>query len=340
MTHAIGLPLLQPHRLLTLATTPAPPSPATDLPTDPAAVQDSVGPSVPTAAPPPTPGSEPPPLQPGEVSAQERPSNPQPDKVVFLPTETTTITRTYDVPVLDATVLGRIPSDYYQPSYMGPWPGFGGSIYHPIGGTFGMGQVDVVRDVPEYNADGTPRMQARTETLTESTYSQKNRTIGFGVAAAIAGAGTAALVGALKGASAGPAGMLVGGLLGGAAGAAIGYKSAVGDKVFEQWMSDSIVHPRLIGFNQWMSADYRTVYDREVVHNSDGTTSYREVPRQVLEGWWVRHEPELRWKNVGSYTYPTLQHTAQVGPVGGTMLAIGAGAVVGAGAGLAVGALL
>jgi len=286
------------------------------------------------APPPPEPGNEPPPLKPGELGGSSVPSNPTQKKIDFLPPQTTTITRTFERPVLHPESLGRIPADYYQPVWGNPWPHFGSSIYYPIGGGFGGGQVDVYRDVPEYNADGTAKKRTVTETLTESTYDQKKRTIGFGIAAAVGGAAAAAGVSALKGAGAGPIGMVIGGLLGAAAGATIGFKSAEGDKVYEQWFTEGIHHPSLIGYNQWMTADYRTEYDRVVHHNPDGTTREELVPRSVLQGWWVRFDPEIRWRRVGEYDYPTLQHTAKIGPVGGTFMAIGAGLLAGGAAGL------
>lgn len=303
---------------------PAPPTPTNTAP--------------PAQAPTQPPGGSPtpPPLQPGEVSSQDKPSSPKPGNVVFLPTSTTTITRTYDEPVYHSENLGRIPADYYQPAWNPyPWSG-GGSIFYPIGGgTFGMGQVDVIRDVPDYNADGSAKKQSVTRTLTATTYDQQKRTIGFGLAAAAAGAGAAALVGVARGSGAGPVGMIVGGLLGGVAGAAIGFKSAVGDKISEQWMTDSINHPTLIGYEQWTSPDYRTEYETHTVQDGNGQSHQETTSRQVLQGWWTRYSPEIRWRDVGSYTYPTLQHSAKVGPVGGTFMAIGAGALLGAGAALA-----
>lgn len=308
----------------------------------PTASSEQPGPNTPTAPPatepPQAPGgsSAPPPIQPGEVSSKDKPSAPRPGEIQWLPTSTTTITRTWDVPVLHSQSLGRIPADFYQPALnpWNPWTG-GGGIYYPIGvgGTFGYGEVDVVRDVPEYNADGTPRMQSVTKTLTETTYNQKNRTIGFGIGAAVAGAGAAALVGVAEGTGAGPVGMIVGGLLGAAAGAAIGYKSAIGDKVYEQWMTDTISHPTLVGYTQWTTPDYRTEYEHHTVRDAGGHEHDETTQRQELLGWWMRYDPEIHWRDVGSYKYPTLQHSGKVGAVGGSFLAIGAGALLGAGAG-------
>jgi hypothetical protein len=307
--------------------TPSDPQPQTPSHTAPPAQQPTI---------PPGGSATPPPLAPGETSSAEKPSDPKPGKVVFLPTSTTTITRTYDEPVYHSEVLGRIPADYYQPAFNpSPWGGWG-SVYYPIGsGTFGMGQVDVVRNVPDYNSDGSAKKQSVTKTLTATTYDQKKRTIGFGLAAAAAGAGAAALVGAARGAGIGPLGMLVGGALGAVAGAAIGYKSAVGDKISEQWMTDSIEHPSLIGYEQWMNPDYRTEYETHQVRQPDGSYRTETTSHQVLQGWWVRYSPEIRWKPVGSYTYPTLQHSAKIGPVGGSFMAVGAGALIGVGAALA-----
>lgn len=278
----------------------------------------------------------PPPLQPGEVASPDTPSHITPDKVVFLPPSTTTITRTWEEPITHPEVLGRIPADFYQPAW-NPFPGsWGGSIFYPIGsGTFGSGQVDIVRNVPDYNADGTARKQTVTRTLTESTYDQKGRTIGCGVAGAIAGGLAAAATGALRGASVGPIGAVAGGLLGAVAGALVGYKSAEGDTIREQWMSESISHPTLIGCNQWINPDYRTEYDTRVVYGPDGTPREETTSRQVLQGWWVRYDPEIRWRTVGSYTYPTLEHTASIGPVSSAFMAVGAGALAGVGAALA-----
>ncbi|MBM3465871.1 MAG: hypothetical protein FJX76_27595, partial [Armatimonadetes bacterium] len=78
------------------------------------------------APPPPATGGGPPPLQPGEVAGPDRPSNPKAGNITFLPPMTTTITRSFERPVLRPENLGRIPSDYYQPAF-GMWPIFGSS---------------------------------------------------------------------------------------------------------------------------------------------------------------------------------------------------------------------
>lgn len=299
----------------------------------------------PASQPPVLPGgtSSPPPVPAGSTASSTNPSNPTPGKQVFLPTRTTTITRTWDAPVMHDEDLGRIPADFYQPAFnVGPWSNPGG-IYYPIGlgGTFGMGQVDVIRSAPTLDATGKPEMFKQTQTLTATTYNQQNRTIGFGIAAALAGGGTAALVAASKGASFGPAGIVAGAVLGGLAGAVIGYKSAVGDKIYEQWMNDSINQPSLTGYTQNMWPDYRTDYTTEIFHNPEtGRDEVRQVPHEVLQGWTVSYSPEILWKPVGSYSYPTLQHSGKIGPVGGAAMAIGAGAAIGAAAGFAALALV
>ncbi|NDD27667.1 MAG: hypothetical protein EB084_05300 [Proteobacteria bacterium] len=278
----------------------------------------------------------PPPLQPGEVASSDAPTDVNPDKVVFLPPSTKTITRTWDEPVTHREVLGRIPADYYQPAW-NPYPGsWGGSVFYPIGsGAFGMGQVDVARQVPDYNPDGTVRKETVTRTLSETTYDQRGRTLGLGIAGALAGGLAAAATGAIRGASVGAVGAVLGGLLGAATGALIGYKSAEGDQIREQWMRETISHPTLIGYQQWVNPDYRTEYETRVVYGSDGRPHEETVSHQVLQGWSVRFDPEIRWRSVGSYTYPTLEHTAKAGPVGSAFTAVGAGALAGVGVALA-----
>ena len=96
-------------------------------------------------------------------------------------------TRDWMGPVYQHTRIGDIPSDYYEHNLGIGIPGFG------LG--FGQGsRVGVYRDVPLYNADGTPQLQEMQKTFDTARYGGVSGAIlggliggGVGLAAGIAG---------------------------------------------------------------------------------------------------------------------------------------------------------
>jgi hypothetical protein len=230
--------------------------------------------------------------------------------------------------------LGSIPSDWYQWTWGAPIYGYGFSIDHPCyGGTCEAGPIGVYRNVPDYNADGTPMKQQVTRTITANTYNQAYRTAGFGLLAGAAGVGGAALTGALIGGHAGPLGMAVGGAVGAVAGAVFGYRSAKGDTLKEVWKTENIEHPTMTGFTEWLQPSYHYEQWCHPCPDPDGRGEHEECEsREVLDGYWHQYSPDISWKTVGQWDHPTLQHTAKVGSVGGSFMALGGGVALGAAA--------
>lgn len=249
----------------------------------------------------------------------------------FDPPSQLSITRTFDVPVLESQRLGSMPSDDYEWNWSPSWPIHGtwttSDTVNCYGDSCELGNVPVYRDVPVYE-NGKPKLQTITETLTEKSYNEKNRTIAFGGVGAAAGLGGAALAGALTGSALHPIAMVIGGVIGAAAGAAIGYKSADGDQVKEQWVTESIDHPTMTGYTHTIDPD--TYYEETNCHtNAQGQ---RECDQELrVRGYHHRYSENISWRQVGTYDRPTLVHTNPVGPVGGGALAVLAGGVAGAG---------
>jgi len=253
-------------------------------------------------------------------------------KQVFEPGQEVSITRTFDVPVYNNERLGSIPDDNYEYEWNPAWPRwrFGWSeTISSHGGSTEFGSQGVYRDVPVYTASGQPQMKTVTETLTEKSYNQKSSTLWSAGLGAAAGLGGTALVGALQSAQAlHPLAAVAGVVLGGVAGAAIGYKAAAGDKIEEKWEARSIDHPRMVGYEHNINPDTYTV-ETNCKTDSQGK---RECDTQThVRGYWHRYEPDLRWRQVGSYERPTLQHTNAISPLGATALGAVAGGALGVG---------
>lgn len=218
----------------------------------------------------------------------------------------TTITRTYDRPVTERKRLGSVPRDYVEPRDLVPQHGLG-KIKHFD--TNEGGPVGVQRRVPVYNADGTPRLETVTETLTEKPYDAGQRSTGY----ATLGGLTA---GATAGSVCGPAGTVLGAAAGALAGAVLGRKSAEHDEVREVWHERAIEHPRMEGYTKY------TVPIPEPVENEQ-KTDWR------IGGYYHHHYPEIQKTRVGSYREPELEHTRKTGTAVGAALAVGAGLAVG-----------
>jgi len=217
------------------------------------------------------------------------------------------ITRTYEKPVREKKHLGSVPSDYYEGAHFIPQHGLG-SVKHFEGNE--AGPREIVRHVPVYNADGTPKMETVTETLTEKSYDSKAR----GAVQGVLGAATAgAVAGTL---AAGPVGTVIGTLLGAAAGGAIGFHSAKNDQLQERSVTQDIVHPSMNGYNEY------TLPVPEFHKNEDDQT---EVD---LKGYYHHFGPALENKKVGSYEQPEIAHSRPSALKAG-LLTVGAGLAVG-----------
>lgn len=213
------------------------------------------------------------------------------------------ITRTYDKPVREKKHLGSVPSDYYEGCHFIPQHGLG-SVKHFEGNESGPRQI--VRHVPVYNADGTPKMETVTETITEKTYDSKVR----GTVQGVIGAATAgAVAGTL---AAGPIGTVVGTLIGAAAGGVIGFRSAKDDQLKERTVTRDIIHPSMNGYNEYTIPVPEFHKDEEV----------------DLKGYYHHFGPALENKKVGTYQQPEIAHSRPSAVKAG-LLTVGAGLAVG-----------
>ncbi len=94
-------------------------------------------------------------------------------------------TRNWMSPVTVRTEIGRIPADNYEYKWFGFWPGSGE----------GHGTQGVHRDVPQYNADGSVRMQEVSHEFKTGRYGPITGGIVGGIIGAGAGIATGAAVG-------------------------------------------------------------------------------------------------------------------------------------------------
>lgn len=249
------------------------------------------------------------------------------------------ITRSWKEPVYEQKRLGSIPSDQYESVFM-PGPYYGNefsqtSTVSLSGETPEAGHQDVWRNVPVYDANGQPKMTEVTRTLSETPYdTQKSTMVSAGVGGAL-GAAAAAGLSAILGGGAGS--VVISGLLGGAAGGGAGYfigqKSTQGDTIVEKTVTESIDHPRLTGYEHVIDPDVHyqshTHYDNDHHHHGHNHGTHTDTVK-ILRGYQHRYNPIIHNTSVGSYSYPTLEHTARVGPGLGGVLAGAAGLGLGA----------
>lgn len=258
-------------------------------------------------------------------------TKPQPtSKPSFEEPKEVKITRTFDVPVTESEMLGRMPADDYEHN----WGGWGTTwtrtrSFDCYDGKCNAGPVGVYRDVPRYNADGTPKMQTVTETLTEKSYNQRNRSLVMaGVGAGLAAVGTM-IGGAIVGGSAfHPLAMGISAAAGAAGGFAFGYKSAAGDEVKEVWVEKDISHPKMTGYTETIRPD--TYQELIGCHRDENGKEQCDYETKV-RGYHHDYSPDISWRKVGSYERPTLQHTNTFGPIGAGLLTGGVGALAGVG---------
>lgn len=221
------------------------------------------------------------------------------------------ITRTYQKPVREEKRLGSVPSDYYEGRHFLPQHGLG-SVEHFESNE--GGPREIVRQLPVYNADGTPRMETVTETLTEKSYDPAGRGAGCGL---LGGATAGALAGTL---AAGPVGTVIGALAGAVAGGAIGFHSAKGDELSERWVERKIDHPTMKGYREY------TVPVPEF-HRHEGRDGKKETDVS-LRGYYHHFGPALEHKTVGTYEEPEIAHSRPSAVKAG-LLTVGAGLAVG-----------
>lgn len=258
------------------------------------------------------------------------------------------ITRTWKEPVYEQKRLGSIPEDHYESTWLpGPFYGSDFSTTNSVslnGQTPEAGGQDIWRNVPVYD-NGQPKMVEVTKTLSEAPYDQKKSTlISAGVGGALGAAAAAGLSAILGGGGAALAlSSVLGGAAGGGAGYVIGQKSTQGDEVVEKQATAEILHPQLVGYDHTIDPDvfhtYETHGNSEYGHhghsNGDPNGTHSDAVAH-LRGYQHDYSPRISNSVVGTYTYPTLEHTAKLGPAWGGVLS----GVAGAGAGAAIAAVV
>lgn len=227
----------------------------------------------------------------------------------------TSITRTYDRPVTTRERMGSVPKNYAE--------GRGGFLpQHGLGSVKHFdeneaGPVEVYRDVPVYNDDGTPKMHTVTETITEKPYDPKKRSVGYAVLSGLT-------AGAVAGSFCGPIGTLVGAVGGAVTGGIIGYRTAENDEVSETWNDKDINHPKMEGYTEYTIPipEPRTKF----VEGDDGR--YEKKTTWRVGGYYHHHAPDIKNERVGEFREPELEHSKTNNRVG-SALAVGAGLAVG-----------
>lgn len=226
----------------------------------------------------------------------------------------TTITRTYDRPVTNRERLGSVPKDYAEGRGLLPQHGLG-TIKHFD--ETEAGPVEVYRNVPTYNEDGTPRMETVTETITEKPYDPKKRSIMYAILGGLA-------AGAVTGSCCGPVGTVIGAMGGAVTGGIVGYRSAEDDQVQEVWNDRDINHPTMEGYTEYTVPipEPRSRYVKQDDGRYEKKTSWR------VGGYFHHHSPDIKEEKVGEYREPDLEHTKTDNRTG-TAVAVGAGLLIG-----------
>lgn len=100
-------------------------------------------------------------------------------------------------PVMESKNLGHIPDDYYSPA--GWWWGdsWGNHVRYDDQGKVTSGQ-SVIRDVPVYEADGTPKMKTVEGNISSRRYGIADATLGLAVIGGIAGTAAGIAVGLIN----------------------------------------------------------------------------------------------------------------------------------------------
>ncbi|MCD4783408.1 MAG: hypothetical protein K8T10_06220 [Candidatus Eremiobacteraeota bacterium] len=121
------------------------------------------------------------------------------------------------------------------------------------------------------------------------------------------------------------AGAAVGGAVGTAVGLLEGYSEVKSDQVELAYESKDIGDPKLTGYSHYAQEDghYERYYTGT---DSEGNSQYSE--RYVVDGYWHRFSPNIRYDKVGSYKVPGYNHSNKwtpisagfAGLVGGTIL--------------------
>ncbi len=186
----------------------------------------------------------------------------------------------YKEPVIQRTLLGKKPANLFNDSPTVT------RDYVSVGETFPAGETaNVWGDVPDKNADGSPRLREVTANLDLNPRSP----LKYGLIAA----GIGAAVGALTGLGVGPAlglSQLAGALTGGAGLAALAGGGAAlavhGDQVKVVWTQHDIVDHKLVGYREFVGPGEKNGH----------------------QGYFHRFVPDVQATVIGSYQTPAAVH--------------------------------
>lgn len=221
------------------------------------------------------------------------------------------VQRTWDRPKTHLEKLGSTPTDRFEHT---------GVPTHGIGNIErcsdpNVGNMPVYGHVPEYNADGSPKMETVTKTLSAQPFNPVARAATTGLAG---GAFTLLALGT------GPVGWAVAGGVA-VAGAILGATTAKGDSVSEKVVQRDIEHPKMTGHTHYTVP----VPEFDKVHDEKTGKDKTEVH---LAGYVHHFQPTIEKTKVGSYEQPVLEHKRA--------LSGGATALLAAAGGLALGSIV
>jgi len=122
------------------------------------------------------------------------------------------------------------------------------------------------------------------------------------------------------------AGAAVGGATGTALGLIQGYQEVKEDNVSLAWRTRNIGDPKLEGYSHWAQEVGHTERDYAGT-DSNGNSSCNE--RYVVDGYWHRFSPDIRYDKVGTYQTPEYHHTNKWTPITAGLAGLAGGVLIG-----------
>lgn len=124
-----------------------------------------------------------------------------------------------------------------------------------------------------------------------------------------------------------------GGAVGTGVGLWTGLQEVKTDKVELAWSSKDIRDPKLTGYSHWAHEVGHTERDYAGT-DSEGRAVYTE--RYVVDGYWHRYSPDIRYDKVGTYNTPGYDHTNKWTPITAGFAGLVSGTLLGGALGFVV----
>ena len=124
-----------------------------------------------------------------------------------------------------------------------------------------------------------------------------------------------------------------GGAIGTGVGLWTGLQEVKTDKVQLAWSSNDIKDPKLTGYSHWAHEVGHTERDYAGT-DSEGNAIYNE--RYVVDGYWHRYSPDIRYDKVGTYNTPGYDHTNKWTPITAGLTGLVTGTIMGGAIGFVV----